>query len=235
VEIERKAYQFAIDPAYLQAFIVSHLSFMWDSYLAREWDRIKPMLSDAVRAFQQLDFTNMSKLEVAQLITDQELEPWMHEQIEGCQRLIFIPSAHIGPYVSKFDYLNGTLGIIFGARLPKGSLMDAPDLSRNEILVRLSALAEDNRLRILKYIADNGEQRSQDIMTALEFSQSATSRHLKQLSATGILVERRCEGAKCYRLNRERLDETIKATRSFLLGEELLSYSYPRERTKAFA
>jgi ArsR family transcriptional regulator len=110
------------------------------------------------------------------------------------------------------------MGLVFGARLPEGALIDAPDLSRAEMLVRLNALADDTRLRILKLVADQGEQRSQDIMNRLELSQSASSRHLKQLSATGYLNERRCEGAKCYSLNPERLEDTLCAIRNFLLG-----------------
>jgi DNA-binding transcriptional ArsR family regulator len=97
-------------------------------------------------------------------------------------------------------------------------------LSRNEILVRLGALADDNRLRILKFISDSGEQRSQDIIKALEMSQSAASRHLTQLSATGYLFERRCEGAKCYQLNPERVAETLQALAHFLLGEQVESF-----------
>jgi DNA-binding MarR family transcriptional regulator len=55
-------------------------------------------------------------------------------------------------------------------------------------------------------------------MERLDLSQSATSRHLKQLSATGYLSERRCNGAKCYALNPERLENTLKAISNFLLG-----------------
>ena len=51
----------------------------------------------------------------------------------------------------------------------------------------------------------------------LDLSQSAASRHLKQLSATGYLIERRCSGAKCYSLNRERVQDTMRAVEAFLL------------------
>jgi DNA-binding transcriptional ArsR family regulator len=219
----------------MQAFMVSHLRHMWERYMAPEWERVKPMLKDSVSAFQELDFKGMSNLEAAQLITDQELDTCLQELVGQAKRIVFAPNAHIGPYLTKFRYPNDTLGIIFGARLPRGAKIQAPDLSRNEILVRLSALADDNRLCILKYIAEHGEQRSQDIMEALEFSQSATSRHLGLLSATGYLVERRCEGAKCYVLNPARLDETLEALRGYLLGEDTPAYSARRERIKSFA
>jgi DNA-binding MarR family transcriptional regulator len=68
----------------------------------------------------------------------------------------------------------------------------------------------------LKLVAEAGELRSQDIINRLELSQSAASRHLQQLSATGYLTERRCEGAKCYRLNSERIENTLRAVSAFL-------------------
>jgi DNA-binding transcriptional ArsR family regulator len=108
--------------------------------------------------------------------------------------------------------------VLFGARVPEGAQIHAPDLSRAEILVRLNALADDTRLRILKLISEGGELRSQEIMTRLELSQSAASRHLTQLSATGYLDERRCEGAKCYALNPRRIKDTLRAISAFLLG-----------------
>jgi DNA-binding transcriptional ArsR family regulator len=219
-EIEAQAYAYVIDPPAMQDLIVSHLRKMWDDYLAPEWERVEPMLQDAVEAFQQIDLSRMSKFEAGELITGQELEREKWEQkFERMKQVIFVPSAHIGPYLGKHWAGGDTLWVFFGARLPEGVPFHAPDLSRAEIVVRLSALADDNRLRILKLISEKGELSSQDIMTSLGFSQSAASRHLKQLSATGYLSERRCNGAKCYQLNPERIENTLHAVSSFLLGK----------------
>lgn len=217
-EIEAQAYTFAIDPLAMQELIVSHLGRMWDRYLEQEWQRVLPMLQDAVSAFQAFDYSGMSNAEIAQTITGQKMEgmDW-GTKIEDAERVVYIPNAHIGPYIGKM-HVGNALGLVFGARLPEGTHIDAPDLSRAEMLVRLSALADDTRLRILKLVADEGEQRSQDIMYRLKLSQSASSRHLKQLSATGYLEERRCESAKCYTLNPERIEDTLYAIRNFLLG-----------------
>jgi ArsR family transcriptional regulator len=218
-DLEALAYTYVMDPPAMQDLIVSHLRAMWDKYLAPEWERVKPMLQDAVTAFQQVDVRDMSKLQATRLITGQALEEEKWEQmLEGAGRVIFVPTAHIGPYLGKF-YAGKTLWVLFGARLPEGIPFHAPDLSRAEIVVRLSALADDTRLRLLKLVAEEGEQRSQDIMTRLELSQSAASRHLKQLSATGYLNERRCDGAKCYRLNPDRVEATLHAVASFLLSK----------------
>jgi DNA-binding transcriptional ArsR family regulator len=216
-EIETKAHGLLNEPVQMQKLIVSHLSFMWESYFKSEWERIEPMLADAVMAFEETDFGKMSREEAVKYITGTDTAPDFWKKVpKDANRLVFVPSAHNGPYLGKFHYKN-TLGIIFGARLPKDTEIHAPDLSRNEITIRLGALADDIRLHILKLIAEDGELRSQEIMDRLELSQSATSRHLKQLSATGYLIERRCSGAKCYTLNEERIQDTLRAVAAFLL------------------
>lgn len=215
-DVESQAFQLMSDPPALQHLLVSHLRHMWDVYLEPEWRRVLPMLQNAIDAFSAEDLSDMTRLEAASFVTGQNLdeERW-GPMLQQAGQIVFVPSAHIGPYLSRFSY-NGTLGIIFGARLPAGTHIHAPELSRAEIVVRLSALADDTRLSILKLVADEGELRSQEIMERLELSQSAASRHLKQLSATGYLSERRCAGAKCYRLHEERLEDTFQAISAFL-------------------
>jgi len=218
-EIEEPAYQLLKDPVKMQQVIVSHLSFLWQDFFQAEWERITPMLNDAVIAFEEMDFSGMDRVEISKYITGQDLDQeYWHLNSEEIDQLIFVPSAHVGPYLGKFKYKNA-LGLIFGARLPKDTKIHAPDLSINEITIRLSALADDVRLHMLKLISEEGELRSQEIMERLALSQSAASRHLKQLSATGYLIERRCSGAKCYTLNAERIQDTVRAVSAFLLGD----------------
>ena len=105
--------------------------------------------------------------------------------------------------------------ILFGARLPPGAGRDEPDVSRTEILTRLDALADDHRLRILRMAADAGGVRATDVMAALDISQSAASRSLTQLTATGYLVESRRDGGKWYSINTERIGDTLGALARF--------------------
>lgn len=216
VPLESKAYTYVIDPPAMQKLIVSHLDKMWSEYLATEWERVTPMLQEAIQACQQVDFSGKSKVEAAQIITGQDLSKDC-DVFEEAELLVFVPSAHMGPYTGGFK-VGDIVYVTYGPRLPQGAQVYAPELSRNEILVRLNALADDTRLQILKFVSENGEQRSQEIMEHLDMSQSASSRHLKQLSATGYLIERRCNGAKCYELNAERIEDTFRAAGNFLLG-----------------
>jgi len=217
-EVESKAFELLNDPPEMHRQISSHLKFIWEEHFKAEWQRIVPMLEDAVMAFEQVDFRNMSRQEVAKYITGTNVKEDYLAEIGENEQMVFVPSAHNGPYQGMFHYKNSR-GFIFGARLPEDTQVHAPDLSRNEITIRLSALADDLRLNILKVIAEEGEMRSQEIMDKLELSQSAASRHLKQLSATGYLIERRCSGAKCYALNEERVQDTLRAVAAFLLCE----------------
>jgi DNA-binding transcriptional ArsR family regulator len=106
--------------------------------------------------------------------------------------------------------------ILFGARLPQGAKSSSTQFSRSEVLVRLSALADDNRLRILEVLAKEKELYAQDVISRLGLSQSAASRHLRQLSATGYITERTLHGAKCYTLNNEQINHTFQILRQFL-------------------
>ncbi|HQF72238.1 MAG TPA: metalloregulator ArsR/SmtB family transcription factor, partial [Promineifilum sp.] len=141
------------------------------------------------------------------------------DELDDAERLVFVPSAHIGPYTAKIRGEDRTW-ILFGARQPQDAGEMAPELTRAELLVRLNALADDSRLNILRLIVDTGEARSADIIQLLDMSQSAASRHLQQLTAAGFLHERRCNGAKCYHLNSDRVDDTLSALASFLARTE---------------
>ena len=220
-EIERAAYALVIDPPQMQRVIVDHLRMMWQKYLAAEWRRRRPVLQQAVRVLKQVNFKGLSFIEAARLATGQDFaeEKW-EKSFAQARRLVLIPHSHAGPYTMHQYGPDGTLYMFIGAHLPKGSIVDAPDLTRSEILVRLNALTDDTRLQILRQIAESGELRSQEIIDVLELSQSAASRHLTQLTAAGYLKERRCEGAKCYSLNDERLSDTLQAVANYLLVSE---------------
>ena len=214
-ELESQAYAVLSEPDALKELIYSHLDHMWRKYLREEWTRAKPMLEDAVYAFQQVDFQDMNNHEAFEFITGRKIPEKWGEGFNNENQITLIPSPHMGPYLGVIDF-DDTEAFIFGARMPEGADLIVPDLDRAEILVRLSALADDSRLQILKLISQEGEMRSQDIMRSLDMSQSAASRHLSQLSATGYLIARRCEGANCYSMNTERIDDTFNAVSAFL-------------------
>ena len=215
IEIERQAHKYLKDPAAMQKLFVSHFRHMWQKYLADESAKTLPLLRESVQAFQQVDFSNLDNYEAALLVTNQDIEN-LRPEIEKRDHLILVPSAHLGPYAHLIT--NGdTAWLLFGARVPKGFKGHAPELNRSEILVRMNALADDTRLRILKLLSSDGELASTEIMERTGLSQSAASRHLKQLSATGYLTESRLHNAKRYKLNPKRIEDTLRAISAYLL------------------
>jgi len=217
-EIETRAYAYVVDPPAMKEVILAHLRNMWERYLSPEWKRVLPMLQEVVSAYEEMDFSQMDRYEAIHLITGTPAaeDKWQH-LVDKVRQIIFVPTAHVGPYLGRY-HSRDTLWILFQARLPKGAEILDTDLSRAEILVRLSALADDTRLKLLKYIAAHGEVHSQELIEALRLSQSAASRQLVTLTGMGYLSERRCDGAKCYSLNPERIEETLRALSQFLLG-----------------
>jgi len=218
VEMETRAYEYVVDPAALKQLITGHLRWLWKNHLEAEWNRVRPMLEESAKAFNAIDVSNMSRLELVQFVTSKEFsESKWGAELQNAKELIFIPNAHFGPYI-RAAKIGDNFYIYFGAHLPEGSEIHIPELDRAEIVSRLSALADDTRLNILQMIAENGQMRSQEIMEAINLSQPSVSRYLTQLTATGYLQERRESGAKVYILNTDRIEKTLKAVHAFLLG-----------------
>src|SRR5258708_182313 len=215
-ETYAEAHALLNDPPTMQDLMVSHMRQMWPEILEPEWKRNLPLLQESVEAFQKLDYSGLTLFEAIRAVTGRDLRSHWGRVMDRIEHVIFVPSAHTGPYVTKFT-TGTTLRLVFGARLPKGyQAVGSSALSRSELLIRLNALADDTRLRILELLAREGELCAQDIITLLDLMQSSLSRHLSQLSATGYITERRREVAKCYSLNTERLEDTTRALTQFL-------------------
>jgi DNA-binding transcriptional ArsR family regulator len=222
-EVETRAHEYAIDPAALKQLVTGHIRWFWKNYLQAEWTRVHPMLEESAKAFNRIDYSNMTRPEIIQFVTGKDISSeskWETKWGEGllkAKELVFIPNPHIGPYI-RADKIGGQFYIYFGAHLPEGSDIRVPELDRAEIVSRISALSDDTRLQILQLIAERGEMRSQEIMEVINLSQPSVSRYLSQLTAAGFLQERRANGAKAYILNKDRIEKTLKAVNAFLLG-----------------
>jgi DNA-binding transcriptional ArsR family regulator len=210
----RDIHPYLSNPAALKQLIIDHLRTTWESVLKPEWERKLPLLQESIEAFQQMEYHNLTAVEAIRAVTGRDVS---YLDWQWGEHMIFVPSPHIGPYITPYTMDDSkTMWLLFGVRMPEGTRLRSNELSRSELNIRLSALADDTRLRILELVAQRGELCAQDIITMLDLSQSAASRNLRQLTATGYLTERRRETAKCYSLNYDRVDDTLKAMRRFL-------------------
>lgn len=208
-------YDFFQDPASHQKLVVDHLGAMWEKYLEPEWERNITMLQESISAFEKVDFSGKSLEEILRLVADREIPEKWEGMLSDIEQVLFVPSPHIGPYLIA-AFRAHRMQVIFGARVPRGTGVPSPALSRSELITRLNALADDTRLRILDLLAKKGEAGAQEIIAELSLSQSAASRHLRQLTATGYLVEQRREGGKYYLLNQNRIDDAFNDLKEFL-------------------
>jgi DNA-binding transcriptional ArsR family regulator len=205
------------DPPVMKNTIVTHLRTMWNEGMASEWERNLPMLEDSIAAFESLDHDGLTAVEaLGRVALRAQIPEPARSWLEQIEHFIFIPSAHTGPYILHLGGLTDTTArILFGARIPDGVSVRPPTLTRSELLMRLNALADDTRLRILELLARKCEMGTPDIIAQLAVSQSSASRHLEHLTATGYLTARRQRGTNLYRLNRDRIDYTFKALKEF--------------------
>jgi DNA-binding transcriptional ArsR family regulator len=216
LSIFEAAYPLLHDAEQLHATVYEHLKYMWEAHLQAEWQRNLDLLEACVAAYKQLDYSGMSATEAIRAVTGRDLTVNFPE-LKDARELVFVPSAHIGPYNSYFKSGKKMI-VIFGAKMPQGAQTESPLLDRSELLVQLNALADENRLQILKLLYQHEELFAQDIINMLGLSQSSASRHLRQLTATGCVVERRKDVAKCYTLNFQRIDETTRALKHYIRG-----------------
>lgn len=207
-------YDLLQNPPALKQVLVNHLREMWTQYLEAEWQHHLPLLEASLASFAQIDLTDLTALEAVRAVTGRDLTG-MWDRSEESPEYVFVPSAHIGPYISNFRD-NDITYVLFGARPPEGVKPHSNALSRADLLVQLNALADETRLTILELLTHHTELCAQDIITMLNLSQSSASRHLRQLTASGYIIERRRDVNKCYSLNRGRIQDTTLALSMFL-------------------
>lgn len=218
-DLHRRVWHLLRDPQQLKSQMAQFLRFLWEALLRDEWKRAQPLVIACVAAFEQQDYSRMSTAEIVEFVTARDLqrEEFFEKEIQRATHITFAPSPYLGPYVTwMHDETSGRDLVFFGARQPRNTHQRSADLNRTELLSWLNALADETRLRMLEMLAREEEICAQDFITALELSQSSASRHLRQLTASGYLTERRRDVAKCYSLNRRRVEETIHALQQLL-------------------
>jgi DNA-binding transcriptional ArsR family regulator len=220
VELEAEVYALLNAPARMHELIVSHLRAMWVRYLAPEWARALSLLQASVAVLSRLPLDGLSIREAVRVVTGHQLVGERETILGNARRIIFVPSVHKGPYLDTFTH-SDLLWLIFQARIPAGAA-DATEasaeLARSSLLAQLNALTDDTRLRILALLRQHDKLCAQEILSRLHITQSAASRHLRQLRAAGYLAERRQDNAKCYSLNPDGVAEALRALDTYLRG-----------------
>ncbi|GIK66339.1 MAG: hypothetical protein BroJett018_41330 [Chloroflexota bacterium] len=133
---------------------------------------------------------------------------WLSENAARFKQVELIPCCHLGTYVTLFT-LGDRLWIGFNANLVPtivGDTVHAP-LPIINLYPAMKALADEARLKIVAFLAQQGECNVGEIADAMKLTQSTASRHLSLLAKTDILQMRRDGAMRYYKVNPSALYE----------------------------
>jgi hypothetical protein len=209
--LQAEVHRLLNDAPSLHALLVSHLETLWRMF-APEWKRVQSSLRWQVEMFTRSLDEEAALDEIFYTLTGRNLPQDIVRRVADRDEVILVPSWHNGRHITLWEN-NGRVRLFFSEPFNHDVTL---------LRARLTALADEARLRILELLAQQDEMLAQDIIAALALSQSSVSRHLKQLVSLGYVYERRGEGAnKTYRLSSFYMDRTSRALEQLVSGEEV--------------
>jgi len=216
IETEKEAYKLIIEPEKMQKRITSLIIDLWDKYFEQNWEDTKTELQSFCDSFNFQILNQLPRERIITYMTGHDLPKKKLDYLLNCgSKISFVPSLHLkGNYTKILS--DDRLCIFFDPSAYKYRKLNEQLGNIDELSLKLGVLADSNRLKILKYIAEQKETCSKDIMSDLNFSQSAVSRHLQQLSMAGVLSERRQYSAKYYKVRSEYLQNILSSVSAFL-------------------
>ncbi len=206
------------EPPALQDILVSHFRSMWEAYLAAEWGRTEPLLEALLPGLRRKLATSLGSPDLVRSFLSSETR-YNGTADEGhTPQTVFVLSPHM--ILSARSAISGTTRWIFFGLPPHPELLRTSPVGKAELLSRLRALGDETNLEILALAAEQEHLTAQEVMARLDLSQPNASRHLKQLSSAGYLIERRQGGAtKQYRMAPAHVALTFQALERHLEGE----------------
>ena len=92
-EVETRAHEYVIDPAALKQLVTGHIRWFWKNYLQAEWTRVRSMLEESAKAFNQVDYGDMTRMEIIEFVTGKDVSsPAKGESKWGKQHQSMEPS-----------------------------------------------------------------------------------------------------------------------------------------------
>ena len=188
-------------PMELKTLFLSVVTRFWELFYRREYERCMILAERSVEYHRQRSHS----ADLVTLFTDVTGRRFPkdygdHEEVE---RVIFVPSCHVGPYVMfiECEDARNTLMIHYNCR-PTGTPEHEEALPINDLFPPLKALADETRLQILSLLVGK-ELYAQEIVDQLDISQSAVSRHLQLMVTGGLLDVRKQDSMKYFSINEE--------------------------------
>lgn len=196
----------------LKPRLIALFTEFWIDHYAARWEEDRPRMEASVRFHNRQQYSpNFDSLFVA--ATGRNMPDSIRDALPGVARAVFVPSCHIGPYF-LFTIALPMIAISFNALT-----VDPTSQSRPEVVglfPPLKALADETRLQMLGVLSDGRERYAQEIITALNISQSAASRHLTLLEKSGLVAVRKEGAAKFYSLDPKQSQRLIDSLKRLL-------------------
>jgi DNA-binding transcriptional ArsR family regulator len=212
LQVERLL-QLLHDPAEFKVQLISVVTRFWEQFYRQDFERnLSIMDRSVVYHADQVYGAELSSVFTS--VTGRRF-PKGDKSYDMAERVIFVPSCHIGPYAmfSPCDYRGLVLMIHYNGR-PTGTIESEETPSTRELFPPLKALADETRLQIVALLSGR-ELYAQQIVDALDISQSAVSRHLKLMVTGGILDVRKEESMKYYAINEHVLASIAEQLQKF--------------------
>lgn len=188
------------------------LQRFWERVYREEWNHTRDQLVRSVEYHRRHSYpAETTALFTA--VTGRQVPDRMRVSLAEIERVRFVPSLYLGPYVS-FLFHDSTATILYnGQGTPLTDPVEGPQIE--DLYHPLTALADKTRLMIVAML--NGrELYAQEIVDRLGISQSAVSRHLQLMVDMKVLNVRRGErGAKYYSINTVALQSVAQRLSEF--------------------
>lgn len=181
----------------------------WDAVYAQEFEENRALMERSV-AYHQAQIYSPNFEDSFFGITGRLMPERLTELLPSVQRVTFVPSCYVGPYVA-YSHHRQDLVLFYNCRAtPAPGVGDG-----TTIYPPLKALADETRLQILGLLRGR-ELYAQEIVDQLDISQPAVSRHLNLMATAGILKIRREGNAKYYSVDGERLLRLAESLRTLV-------------------
>ncbi|GCE24062.1 DUF2087 domain-containing protein [Dictyobacter kobayashii] len=221
-ELQHQVHALLQDPQALQNTILTHLEMLWQTTFINEWKRVQNILRWQAEMFANSLRREETLEETLYEFTGRQLPVEVSLAVSGAEEIILIPSWHTGRRITVWNGADWDGDEWGGKEVTRIFFSEPPNydvaqqrtaiITRPELQARLGTLADETRLSIIELLTRHSELQAQEIISALNLSQSSVSRHLKQLVGMKYLYERRGEGAnKTYRLSSFYLARTAQA------------------------
>jgi DNA-binding transcriptional ArsR family regulator len=197
-DAQRAAAQLLEEPAAFRERFCTLLEEYWSAAFAGEWERIEPLLAEAIadagrRIADHGVYGFLAGLAPALRVEPAEQRfgldvPHDHTVVlGGTTRLLLVPSVYVWPHV--FVNCDAPWPLVLVHRAPHLAESLRPPAPA-ELARSLRAVADPTRLRMIELIADRPRS-TQELAPLVSLTEAGASRHLRALAVAGVLTTRR--------------------------------------------